>query len=103
MTVLLEKPKTKTRWKVVRGDCLEVIPRLKENSIDSICTDPPYHLTSLVKRYGGESAKAAKFGSDGRFSRLSKGFLGKVWDGGDISFRKETWEKCYRILKPGGY
>ena len=29
--------------------------------------------------------------------------MGKEWDGGDIAFRKETWELTYDLLKPGGY
>jgi DNA modification methylase len=34
-----------------RGDCLEVLPLLEADSIDSCVTDPPYHLTSIVKRF----------------------------------------------------
>ena len=37
-----------------RGDCLEVLRELPENSVDSVVTDPPYHLTSIVKRFGGK-------------------------------------------------
>ena len=29
--------------------------------------------------------------------------MGKEWDGGDIAFRPETWEECWRVLKPGGH
>ena len=29
--------------------------------------------------------------------------MGKEWDGGDIAFRKETWELAYKLLKPGGH
>ena len=43
--------------------------------VDSIVTDPPYEL----------------------------GFMGKQWDSNGVSFQKETWERCLRILKPGGY
>ena len=25
--------------------------------------------------------------------------MGKEWDGGDIAFRKETWELAYKLLK----
>lgn len=33
----------------------------------------------------------------------NKGFKSSEWDGGDIAFRKETWEECLRVLKPGGH
>ena len=71
--------------------------------VDSIVTDPPYHLTSIVKRFGKEGSAPAQEGTDGAFARASKGFMGKEWDGGDIAFRPETWELALKLLKPGGY
>jgi site-specific DNA-methyltransferase (adenine-specific) len=29
--------------------------------------------------------------------------MGKVWDGGDVAFRPETWAAVYRVLKPGAH
>ena len=57
------------------GDCLEVMDKLEADSIDAIITDPPYELN----------------------------FMGKGWDNAGVSFNKETWVKCLRLLKPGGY
>jgi site-specific DNA-methyltransferase (adenine-specific) len=90
------------------GDCLDVLARLEENSIDSCCCDPPYHLTSIVQRFGAENAPPVKTykengGTGAAFARMSKGFMGKVWDGGDIAFRPETWASVYRVLKPGAH
>ena len=82
---------------------LNMLSHIEENSIDCVITDPPYHLTSITKRFGKEDSKEAQFGKDGSFKRLSKGFMGKEWDGGDISFNPETWKKCFKALKPGGY
>jgi site-specific DNA-methyltransferase (adenine-specific) len=66
-----------------QGDCLEVLKTIPDNSVDSVVTDPPYHLTST---------KGDK-----------KGFMGKDWDGGDIAFRTDVWSECLRVLKPGGH
>jgi len=85
------------------GDCLKVLADLPEGYFDSIVTDPPYHLTSIVKRFGGANAAPAKAGTDGLFQRSSRGFMGKEWDGGDIAFRSETWAAALRVLKPGGH
>lgn len=85
------------------GDCLEVLASLPEAHFDAIVTDPLYHLTSIVKRFGGDGAAQAKHGTDGLFQRSSKGFMGKTWDGGDIAFRPETWAAALRVLKPGGH
>ena len=81
-------------------DMLEVI---EPNSIDSIVTDPPYGLTSITKRFGKEDSAECKYGKDGSFARLSKGFMGKEWDGSGIEYNIETWQRCYEVLKPGGY
>lgn len=85
------------------SDCMDVLARLPENSVDAVVTDPPYHLTSIVKRFGGEGAAEAKEGSTGVFKRASAGFMGKQWDGGDIAFQPDTWRAVLRVLKPGGY
>jgi DNA modification methylase len=42
------------------GDCRERMRSLAPNSVDSIVTDPPYHLTSIVKRFGSDDAAPAK-------------------------------------------
>jgi DNA modification methylase len=50
------------------GDSREVLKTLPDNSIDAVVTDPPYHLMSVVKRFGEQ------------FSRPSGGFMGCKWD-----------------------
>ena len=62
-------------YKIYNNNCLEQLDQLQENCIDSIVTDPPYELN----------------------------FMGKGWDNAGVSFNKETWQKCLRVLKPGGY
>ncbi len=62
-------------WKVLRGDCLEEMDKMPPGSVDAIVCDPPYELA----------------------------FLGKAWDATGISFRKETWQAAFRVLKPGGH
>ena len=36
------------------GDCIEVMQRLIDDGVqvDSVVTDRPYHLTSIVERFG---------------------------------------------------
>lgn len=86
------------------GDCLAVLPRLAEASFDACVTDPPYHLASIVKRFGAEGAAAAKSdGATGVYRRASAGFMGKQWDGGAIAFDPATWAEVYRVLKPGAH
>ena len=70
---------------------------------DSAVTDPPYHLTSIVKRFGKGDSAPCKAGATGAYARASKGFMGKEWDGGDVAFRPETWRAVFDKLKPGAH
>ena len=90
-------------FKLICGDSTNELKKLEENSVDAIITDPPYGLTSITKRFGKENSAAAKYGKDGSFSRLSKGFMGKLWDGTGIEYNVEFWKLCLKVLKPGGY
>jgi site-specific DNA-methyltransferase (adenine-specific) len=81
-----------------------LLDAMAPNSIDACVTDPPYHLLSTVKRFaksgGADRTIPVK---DHQYQRLSRGFMGKEWDGGDVTFQAETWAKVLRVLKPGGY
>ena len=54
-------------------DCLNVLKTMKDNSIDSCVTDPPYGLS----------------------------FMNKSWDY-DVP-QKKVWEEVFRVLKPGAH
>jgi DNA modification methylase len=77
--------------------------RAAANSIDSCVCDPPYHLQSIVKRFAKTGRTDKTRTSSGPHQRTSNGFMNKVWDGGDVAFQTSTWEKVYRVLKPGAY
>lgn len=77
-------------------------------SVHSIVTDPPYHLLSIVKRFGKEGSAAAQHGKDGAFNRISRGFAGQQWDGTDdrgnlIANDPKLWRLCLDLLLPGGF
>ncbi|WJI45063.1 site-specific DNA-methyltransferase [Mesorhizobium sp. C120A] len=93
------------RITLLSGDCFARLDDIPEGSVDAVVCDPPYHLTSIVNRFGAEDAAPAtpKEGSAGAYARASAGFMGKTWDGGDIAFRPDLWAKVLRVLKPGGY
>ena len=81
---------------LVNSDCIKHLKTLDDNIFDSCVTDPPYHLTSIVKRFTNSTAAKGPL-----FNRLAKGFMGQKWDGGDIAFTTELWKEVYRVLKPG--
>jgi site-specific DNA-methyltransferase (adenine-specific) len=97
---------------LLNEDCLEAMQKLIDDGVqvDSIVTDPPYHLQSIVDRFGKASVDDDNYTSEkvrngvDSYSRLIRtGFMGQEWDGGDIAFRKETWELALKLLKPGGH
>ncbi len=85
------------------GDCLKIMKKMKRagEQFDSCVTDAPYHLGSIVARFGGEGAAPAKRGKTGAYVRASRGFMEQSWDKGDIAFRRSTWRLVYDLLKPG--
>jgi site-specific DNA-methyltransferase (adenine-specific) len=85
------------------GDCMDVLATIAENSVDACCTDPPYHLTSMVKRFANAKIENENYAQTSNSAYMSRGFMGKQWDGGDIAFRVETWREVYRVLKPGAH
>ena len=72
---------------IYNGDCLEVMDTMNKCSLDSIVTDPPYHLTSIATRVGKEDSAPAQFGKDGDVAREDKGLMGTECEGGDIGFQ----------------
>lgn len=87
------------------GDSYVVLRRLIRRGVKvaSVCCDPPYALTSIVKRFGKKDSKAAKHGRDGAFARTSAGFMGQTWDAQGVERDPEFWKLVNEILLPGGY
>lgn len=65
--------------------------------------DAPYHLNEMTRRYGRDDAAPAQYGRDGAYQRLTRGFMGMEWDGGDVAFDPATWEGIARLLHPGAF
>ena len=55
------------------GDSAQKLQEIKDNSVDMLCTDPPY----------------------------AYGFMGKSWD--KVFPDTQIWRECYRVLKPGSF
>ncbi|MFO1080837.1 MAG: site-specific DNA-methyltransferase [Reyranellaceae bacterium] len=89
--------------RVEQGDMLEVLGRMVAEGVQvsSVVTDPPYHLTANKK--GGSGEASVNLESPYGRSRITTGFMGQKWDGGDIAFRPGTWRLCYDLLPPGGH
>ena len=99
--------------RVEHGDSREVLKTLPDASVDSVVTDTPYALVSIVKRFGKEGSAPCKVdrfsGHDGAdkgaspYKRASSGFMGKKWDTGETAHDPAFWREVLRVLKPGGH
>lgn len=85
---------------VLRGDALEQLASIGDNSIDAIITDPPYGLTHLTEAKVS-STIAAWLSGDRHAIPAGKGFGGEHWDA--FVPPPAIWDECFRVLKPGGH
>lgn len=91
-TDLMKAYYSQPNLKLYQGDCLEVLAKLPENSVDLIFADPPYNLSN-----GGFTC------SGGRMVPVDKG----KWDRSkgfetDAIFNEAWINACRRVLKPEG-
>lgn len=89
-TIFYDQPEHHIR--LLKGDCIQVLNRAKENSVDMIFADPPYFLSN-----GGITCYAGKMVS------VNKG----KWDKSmgtreNHEFILEWLRACKRVLKPDG-
>lgn len=78
-------------FRVIRAELIEHLRAYRGPRYHAVLSDPPYALISIAKRFGGEDAAQATEGSDGRFRRLSTGFMGQQWDGFDTLDDYRAW------------
>lgn len=98
----------KTMVELYNADSLDQLRELylRGYQVDSVVTDPPYHLASILSRFKGTTldadTKTSREASKTSFGRLAKGFMGNDWDN-DIAFKPEIWKCCFDVMKPGAW
>ncbi len=76
----------------------------KQNYYHAMLLDPPYHLTSITKRFSKSNMENKDTPNRSpHYKRLSKGFMGQTWDGGDLAFNPELWFALKERLLPGAF
>jgi DNA modification methylase len=85
--------------KTINGDCLEELKKLDDNSIDLLCTDPPYGYGFMGKHWDTfqekQSTKSQTVGW------MSPGMKKSTY--GMKEFFVPIWEESLRVVKPGGF
>ena len=98
-----KKFKMNKKYTIFNEDAVKWANEYRGEKFHALLADTPYHLQSIVKRFGGKSSAPVQFGTDGVFSRSSKGFMGQQWDGGDVAFQPETWKAFGNVLYDGAF
>jgi len=87
--------------KVTLGECIEMMKKIPNNSIDMICTDPPYFLDGLGNDWNKEKLDGK--GSSAMIGNLPKGMkFDRNQSKKFKEFYKDVSIEAFRILKPGG-
>jgi len=94
-------------YEIINADVLDWAAKYDGPKFHAMLCDPPYHLTDV---HTGGKAIPGKFGqhTDEQKRECSEasangGFMGKKWDGGDISFQPETWAALAEHLHDGAF
>ena len=87
--------------KVSFGECIEMMKKIPANSIDMVCTDPPYFLDGLGSDWNKETIDTK--GSSSLVGNLPKGMkFDRNQSKKFNEFYSKVSSEVFRILKPGG-
>ena len=79
--------------KIIRGDCIEVLKKLPNNSVDLIFADPPYNLQLQGELWRPNQTKVDAVNDD-----WDKFVSFEDYD----KFSQEWLKECRRVLKEDG-
>ena len=79
------------RNSLINGDCLQVMKDMDDNSVDLVCTDPPYRITSRGNN-----------GNSGGMMSKEMSMKGRVFENNDCEV-KDWMPEIFRILKNGSH
>jgi len=97
-------------WNIYNEDAIKWAKEYAGEKFHALFTDAPYHLTSIVKRFGKtkesddtKTSEKVRNGVDAYSRLIRTGFMGQQWDGGDIAFQPETWDAFKGVMHDGAF
>jgi DNA modification methylase len=82
---------------LINGDCLDELKKLDDNSVDLLCTDPPYGYGFMGKHW--DTFKEKDSTKSQQVGWMSPGMKKDTY--GMKEFFDPIWTECLRVLKPG--
>jgi site-specific DNA-methyltransferase (adenine-specific) len=90
-----------SEWRVIQGDCLDVLRGMPDASVDAIVADPPYSSGGAF-RSDRTAAPSSKYSPNTEAGRYGD-FAGDNRDQRAYGYWCALWlAECLRIVKPGG-
>lgn len=97
-----DSPAAPPEIRLMRGDCLEILPTLADASFDAVITDPPYASLGDSLTGGSRSSSASYQNSNTR--KLYPDFAGVGIPAWIFPRWCEKWgREAYRVLRRGGW
>ena len=85
--------------KLINGDCLEELKKMDDDSVDLLCTDPPYGYGFMGKHW--DTFQEKKSTKSQKVGWMSPGMTKSTY--GMKEFFVPIWEEALRVLKPGAF
>jgi DNA modification methylase len=86
-----------------QGDCMDVLPTLEADSLDSLVTDPPAGISFMGKAWD-EHSKYLPHTEKGKHVLAGAEMMGlERWEAGFVAFTADWATETIRVLKSGAY
>lgn len=99
--------KKEKRFATINADCLVAMGRMKDNTIDSIVTDPPYGISFMGKDFDNPKMMGTTPVLHGGLGRYEKGEKRPEYAKCDMvkfqEYMTPIFKEALRIAKPGAY
>jgi len=97
---------------IINDNCLKILPKIDDEIIDIIITDPPFFIRKKITIHRQQNLKKSGFDKDGVMRWKYKGTdikTGWEWDdiweseGEYLAWCYEWYNECVRVLREGGH
>lgn len=90
-----------SRWQIITGDALQVLPTIPAGSVDAVVTDPPYSSGGQFRGDRMQDTRRKYQSSDVQVEHAK--FMGDNRDQRGWAYWCALWlGECLRVTKPGG-
>ena len=83
------------------GNCLDILPTLDAESVDTVITDAPSGISFMGKKWDNKTGYIARTDKGLQFLECGELLGLKGWEAGFVAFMIDALVEAYRVMKPG--